>query len=271
MIKLIVTDIDGTLVKDTDVNINNRYFDVIKKLTDKDIKVMVASGRIFNGINALFLPISNDIIINAMNGAYISYKNKDLFISNIHSSYVKSIIEIVNKIDGLEILLSDQKTDYTNSKDEDYIDLLVNKYESNLKIVDNLLELDYEKIKIVKITLYTTKLDTLKESQIFKEKFNDELNIVVSGKNWIDIMNKNISKGEAIKIIQDIYGITKEETVCFGDQENDLSMFDVSGISFAVSNAIDDVKSKSNYVIGSYKEDAVLGVLEKILKDGKYE
>ena len=59
MIKLIVSDIDGTLVKDGTLDINPEYMDVIKKLTEKGIHFVACSGRQYSSEKQLFAPVKD--------------------------------------------------------------------------------------------------------------------------------------------------------------------------------------------------------------------
>ena len=265
MIKLIVTDVDGTLVEDGATSINSRYIEVIKEIISKDIKFMVASGRQYSSINALFEPLKDDIIFTTMNGGYICYKDKEIFSADVSKENVLEIIEMVRNISGMEILISDENVDYTDSKSEHFRELLTTRYKGNVKFVENLLEIDYDKIKVKKVSLYSPTLDIIEESQLFRQKFENKLNVFVASEFWMDIISNQSSKGNGVKKIKELYNIKTDEVICFGDQENDLSMFDECGETFAMSGAIDELKKKAKHQLGSYEDNAVLEVLENIL------
>ena len=72
MIKLICSDIDGTLLPEGTAEINPEIFDVIRKLKEKDIIFAAASGRPYSSIVRLFESVKNDIIFVSENGAYVS-------------------------------------------------------------------------------------------------------------------------------------------------------------------------------------------------------
>ena len=71
VVRLIVSDVDGTLVSDGSADINTEIYDVILKLKEKGIFFAVASGRQYASVKKLFRPIEDQIIIIAENGAYI--------------------------------------------------------------------------------------------------------------------------------------------------------------------------------------------------------
>ena len=88
MIKLIASDIDGTLVADGTADINPEIYEAISKLHDRGIAIAVATGRHWKSIDNLFTPIADKIFYIADNGAYIGMKGRSLFL--------KMFIEIKN-------------------------------------------------------------------------------------------------------------------------------------------------------------------------------
>ena len=81
----------------------------------------------------------------------------------------------------------------------------------------------------------------------------------------MDLTNKGVTKGHALKKIQSILGIKKEETLAFGDNINDLEMLAEAKYSFAIGNAREEVKMAAAYVAESNKNEGVLKVLEELL------
>ena len=77
MIRLIATDIDGTLVEDGTTVINTEIYDIILKLREKGIQFAVASGRNWNSIENLFKPVCEKIFYISDNGAYIGMKERN--------------------------------------------------------------------------------------------------------------------------------------------------------------------------------------------------
>ena len=87
------------------------------------------------------------------------------------------------------------------------------------------------------------------------------MNIAVSGDRWIDFNPKGIGKGTGVKFLQEHLGISPEETMVFGDNENDVSMLLCARYSCAVSGALPAAKRAA-----VYETDSVLGELKKLLE-----
>ena len=71
MIKLVVTDVDGTLVEDGSPNIDPELFETILKLREKGIQFAVASGRPWASVERTFDPVKKKVFYIANNGSYI--------------------------------------------------------------------------------------------------------------------------------------------------------------------------------------------------------
>jgi Cof subfamily protein (haloacid dehalogenase superfamily) len=78
-------------------------------------------------------------------------------------------------------------------------------------------------------------------------------------------MNKGVSKGSAVKILADYYGISSEQVMCIGDSENDLSMIKFAGLGVAMENGDENVKEAAKYITDSNNCDGVAKVIEKFV------
>ena len=116
-----------------------------------------------------------------------------------------------------------------------------------------------------------------KSEEIYKIKTklskNDKLHIVDEinenssyEEKWFSVSNSNCSKGKALKIVSKYLNISIENTIAIGNDKNDISMFEVAGLSVAVANASDDIKSKVNHITLSNDEDGVAVFLETLIK-----
>ena len=83
MVKLIMTDIDGTLIPDGTMDINPEYFEVIEKLVEKGIIFVVASGRHMSSVKKVFAPVLDKIWVASQNGNVLTYHGKSRIIKSI--------------------------------------------------------------------------------------------------------------------------------------------------------------------------------------------
>ena len=87
--------------------------------------------------------------------------------------------------------------------------------------------------------------------------------IAQTTRTFLEIMNAGVSKGQGLKTAMEHLSLKREEIIAFGDEENDLPMFDEAGFSVAPSNAKDAVKARADLIIGSNSEDGVAVFLEE--------
>ena len=122
---------------------------------------------------------------------------------------------------------------------------------------------DIDTKKIFKIFLWQL---SNKEKEDFYKIFNNEhIEIVSSENDGIDITLKNVSKGNAVKIFTNYYNLSLDNIAVFGDNDNDISMLNVTKNSFAMGNATEEVKNIANFVIDSNNEDGVAKAIKKYI------
>jgi len=85
-------------------------------------------------------------------------------------------------------------------------------------------------------------------------------------KSWrdnLEVMDKGVSKGSAVKLLCERLGINSDEVMAIGDNENDLSMIKFAGVGVAMGNAEDMVKEQADFITSSNDEDGVALAIEK--------
>jgi hydroxymethylpyrimidine pyrophosphatase-like HAD family hydrolase len=104
-----------------------------------------------------------------------------------------------------------------------------------------------------------------KNSYTYFKQMEDRLQVKVSGFIWLDLSHRMANKGRAIKVLQDKFNISFDETMVFGDYLNDLEMMQQAYFSYAMENAHPDVKKVSNFRAKSNEENGVTIVLQQLL------
>ncbi|WP_299013113.1 HAD family hydrolase [uncultured Polaribacter sp.] len=260
-VKLVVSDMDGTLLNSKN-EISPLFFSLFKKLQAKNITFCAASGRQHNSIVDKLAPIKNDIFVIAENGG-IAKKGEQTILSHfLDASKVLKLIPVLREIAGANIVLCCDEAAFIESKDDAFIKLF-QEYYSSFKQVEDLQEIAIT-TPIFKIAIYHFNSSEKYIYPIVKS-FDKELLIKISGTNWLDISAKQANKGNALKEVQKILKITKEETMVFGDYHNDIEMMQEADFSFAMQNAHKDIKEIAKYTTKSNNEFGVESILEQLL------
>lgn len=105
MVKLIMTDIDGTLIPDGTMDINPEYFEVIGKLVEKGIIFVVASGRHMSSVKKVFAPVLDKIWVASQNGNVLTYHGKSRIIKSIPQEWGREMWRQFSKLKGVEGVL----------------------------------------------------------------------------------------------------------------------------------------------------------------------
>ncbi len=92
------------------------------------------------------------------------------------------------------------------------------------------------------------------------------LKVVVSGEFWLDILNQNTNKGNAVKKLQNLLNISPEQTMAFGDYMNDLEMLSNAKYSFAMENAHPIIKETAQFQTSSNDDFGVVSTIKKYLR-----
>ena len=135
-------------------------------------------------------------------------------------------------------------------------------YYSEYRLVDDLSKVTND--TFFKIAAYHFECS---ETHIYPavKHFENEMQVIVSGEHWLDISHNNANKGFALNILQQKLGITKEETMVFGDYNNDLKMLALADFSYAMENAHPNVKKIANFQRKNNNEFGLEIVLEQLI------
>ncbi|WP_372744319.1 HAD family hydrolase [Lutibacter sp.] len=259
-IKLVVTDMDGTLLNSKS-EVSEHFFDIYNQLKKQNIQFIAASGRQYFSIVDRFQTIKDEITIIAENGAFSMQGNKEIFSTEIPNEYILKSINILRTLNNVHIVLCGKNSAYIETKDEQFINMFKNYY-SEYSVVDDLSKVTND--TFFKIAAYHIKCS---ETHIYPsvKHLESQMQVIVSGEHWLDISHNNANKGYALNILQNKLGITKQETMVFGDYNNDLKMLELADFSFAMENAHPNVKKAANYQTKSNNEFGVELVLEQLI------
>lgn len=260
MIKLIASDLDGTLLHNYQQNVPREIFDTITQLHKKGIIFVAASGRQYANIRRLFSPLGFDIPYIAENGSLCVYKEEVLATGQIPGETITHILdglmEYRKRFHTGHCILSLKETYYTDSKDERFLDYMLNDMRNDITIIPDLYAVKEPLLKAAICDFNGTK----DLEPFFREQVGDEIRVATSADHWIDFIAPNANKGTALSVLMDKFQIKKEECICFGDQQNDLEMLKCAGTSYAMRSASPEVTRHADHVI-----DSVLPILQELL------
>lgn len=270
-IKLIATDVDGTLVKDSSREVYDEMIEVIRSLRDAGIHFVIASGRQYGSIRKMFEHTERKLCYIAENGAHIIVNGENFSVTKMNRDYVEEIMADFRGLysEGCHVVASTANGCYLESKDEAFIHLISEEYRNDVTLTEDILKADAD---IIKLAVYKKgTIRSIGESFLIP-KWQDKVKVTMAGEEWVDFMDKSVDKGNALKKIQEYFHISREETMVFGDNNNDLGMILSAEESYAVENAVEELKAKAKHICPDYTKKGVCQVLRQLLDErGKQE
>lgn len=258
-IKLVVSDMDGTLLN-SHHQVSDSFFKLFEQFSQHDILFVAASGRPYYSISNKLESIKDKIAIIAENGGVLSYNNKILPSYEIPNSKLFEIDRILATHEDIAKTYCSQDCAFIKTTDDVTINVIT-EYYSQYQIIESISEIVNP---IVKIALYHSESS---ERFIFPlvRSFENDLRVLVSANHWVDISDPRIDKGNSLKKLQEQLNITQDETIVFGDYNNDLGMFEHAKYRVAMANAHPNVKAVSNIETTSNNEFGVERILTEII------
>lgn len=265
MIKLIASDMDGTLVK-SDGNLDEAIFPLIDKLTSRGIIFAAASGRQLLNIEELFAPVADQLLYITQNGAHVYYKGKTLISCELNARLMLSFLQESQSIPDFYPIIFDEKYGYVQHTDERFQNMLTH-FNIIHRVVPDLKAL-VGKIPLLRFTGCDFRDTEQNGWKRLHEHFGTQAQVTFSSPMWLDIVDKDISKGTAIRNIQQRLNIRSDEILAFGDYYNDLEMFEAVQHSVAMANACQAIKQVAKYETFSNDQGGVVRAIDIYLKEG---
>jgi len=257
-VKLIVSDVDGTLLNSSHW-LNPKFFDVFEQLYAAGITFVVASGRQYQNLREVFKPIEDRVIFAAENGSYMLYREEEILSKTISFEEIRQLVTIGRDIPSANLVLCGKKSAYIEKASPAFVQHL-STYFAEFRKVDDLTQVDDEILKFTVCDLTGSEANSYPSYAHLSEKFQ----VKVSADTWLDISDKLAHKGNAVSYLQRKFGISREQTMVFGDYLNDLEMMEQAYFSYAMANGHPQVKAKARFIAKNNNDDGVLDVLERL-------
>ncbi|NOU92327.1 Cof-type HAD-IIB family hydrolase [Paenibacillus sp. LMG 31456] len=247
MIKLIVSDLDGTLMqKDHTVRLEDQ--EALRKAFESGIIITFASGRMYPEIRHIMKLIGLDVHAVSQNGAYVHTSDKNLIRhDSFETELIRQLAVAAKETPFFTVMCSPDTYVVTSHSAEN------EKVQQNLLapliVMPNALEALGGELMCCKISYLGDIEQLLTFKQHLLSVHGDKIDAYISDVNCLDVMPRHISKGAGLKALQAQLGILPEETICIGDSFNDVSMFQSTPHSFAMSSSHSDIKAQAAYVV----------------------
>ncbi|MGW3209370.1 Cof-type HAD-IIB family hydrolase [Streptomyces sp. NPDC001135] len=262
-IRLIVTDMDGTLLDDAQ-RIPSGLWPMLAELRRRGVLFSPASGRQYATLARQFADVAEGMVFIAENGTYVVRDGVELSSDTMDGSVAAGVARTVRRLvaDGVDVgaVVCGKRAAYVERSDEAFL-AEVRKYYVEHRIVEDVTAVDDDVIKVALFDFGPAEHSTAPALAEFAATHR----VVVSGAHWVDVMNRTADKGTALRGLQRALGITPAQTMVFGDYLNDLGMLDAAEWSFAMANAHPEVVRRARHLAPSNNDDGVLRTISRVL------
>ncbi|MEV0182719.1 Cof-type HAD-IIB family hydrolase [Streptomyces sp. NPDC050625] len=262
-IRLIVTDMDGTLLDDAK-RIPEGLWPMLAELRRRGVLFSPASGRQYATLARQFADVADGMVFIAENGTYVVRDGVELSSDPLAPAVATGLARAVRRLvaDGVDVgaVVCGKRSAYVERTDEPFM-AEVRKYYVEHRVVEDVTAVDDDVIKVALFDFGRAERTTAPALSAFA----DTHQVVVSGEHWVDVMNRTANKGAALRGLQRELGITPAQTMVFGDYLNDLEMLDAAEWSFAMANAHPEVVGRARHRAPSNNDNGVLRTIARVL------
>lgn len=233
MIRLIATDLDGTLLE-RDGSLPEDTFEVVRMLNEQGIRFAASSGRQYGNLVRLFAPVADRMAFVCENGAFCMVEGQEAGTLAIPRDIAEEIIADVEAL-GMNLLISGKHTCYMLDQNRKYTDDIVYRLRNTVTIVSSVSNISEPILKV------SGQIDTgvAALAPQLLEKWGSRVTATVAGRDWFDFTIAN--KGLGMEKLMQHMGVEKEEVAAFGDNFNDETMLDLVGHPFIMETAHPDL------------------------------
>ncbi len=262
---LYISDLDGTLLQ-PNVELSHKSITIINELIEQGMLFSVATARSIASVKPILKNVSISVPIILMNGVCIYDLNKNDYIKveTFPKESINILLSVIreNHLKGFAYTIKDgiMSTYYEHLSTkalQDFYQERVDRYNKQFKQIDDFSSLSDEPL------IYFSLLDTKEHLEPIYHIFESipDLNCVFYKDNYspdlwyLETYNKTASKYHAVQFLRNYLNL--DTIVCFGDNRNDLPLFEASDQKIAVGNAVAELRAKADLIIGNNFDDGV--------------
>lgn len=260
MIKLIASDMDGTLL-DESKSVPEETYDLIRQLRAHGVRFAASSGRRYDTLVGYFEPVRDQMDFVASSGSvvYVDGKLQDKEIFSPAS--LRRLDRVVGMFDTLHLAVFDSHTTFERDDSFHYKPEL-DKDLPEPVVVGPLPPVD---VNVVKVSIYCEE-SPMDMAYVLSRELEDDFVFAPSGHQWIDVMQRGVNKATGIRQVMDAHGIEADEVMAFGDSMNDYEIVRMVGDGVAMGNARYALKKVADRIVGTNAEHAVQQEMRALLE-----
>lgn len=274
---LIVSDLDGTLLNDKH-ELSLRTKEEVKRLQDDKIPFTIATARSLGTAERFIkeLDLQHPVILYNGSQVYCPVQQKNLFLIHLEQSLYQEVLSFVQQKNFMPIVhcthpdgsINVYFSSLKNSGEQFFLNSMLKLGDKRFRVTPDYSET--KELSVIEVLAIGAKDDIVETATELRK--NENLSVLIfddlesKGFCWLEVSHKDSNKGNGVTFVKE--HLKLEKSLCFGDNYNDLEMFDVADYSVVMGNALDAIKEKADLETESHGQDGVAVFLQKV-REGK--
>jgi Cof subfamily protein (haloacid dehalogenase superfamily) len=254
-VRLVAVDLDGSLLDDAK-RIDPSFWRLLDALDERGIFLSPASGRAYPTLRRDFG--RDDLVYIAENGAYVMHHGREVSSDTVPWELASAVVDAMRRFaeGGADVgtVVCGKRSAYVERTDEAFL-AQVAPYYAELAMVDDLGAVPDD--EVLKVAVYDFGSAEHGAGPALAP-LDGPVRVLVSQEHWVDVMSPTADKGHALAAVQRALGVTREQTMAFGDYLNDLGMLEAAAWSFAMDNAHPSVRAAARFVAPANNDNGVV-------------
>ncbi|MFS9092582.1 HAD family hydrolase [Streptococcus timonensis] len=266
-IKLIATDMDGTILDSQGLLDLPRLEKILDRLEEKGIRFVIATGNEIHRVRQLLGHLTDRVVLIVANGAKIFENNQLIQVETWDNELVEKALTffkgqecqnqfVITSMNGGFVKEGTIFTQLDKFMTPEMIEL----FYQRMNFVEELHPELFGGVLKMSLVVGEDRMDQVQED--FNQVFNGYVQAVSSGYGCLDIIQDGIHKAWALQELLKRWNIKSEEIMAFGDSENDVEMLELAGIAYAMENADEKAKAVATDIAPANSQGGVYQVLE---------
>ncbi|MBR6163936.1 HAD family phosphatase [bacterium] len=266
MIKMVVTDIDGTIYSPK-IGVTEEIKDCFRKLKRNNIKLVIATGRTIKSTQGMAGKFGVEVPLICYQGAIVANYTGEIWNAKYYDE--KTARQVINDLRAKNIHMNVYVNDQLYvENDDDYIKEYIKDKMITYKVVNSFDELKFDRLnKVLAIDNDKNVINSLVKE--LGEKYKENTFVVKSTDYFCEIADKGATKGNAVRFLAQKWGFDLSEVLAIGDQNNDIDMVKVSGVGVAMGNGTPEIKKEADYITETVENFGFIEAMNKFVFKGE--
>lgn len=263
-IKLVVADIDGTLVT-RDKQVTPAALDVIRKLREADIRFTVISARPPRGLQVIKDKVGLKEPVPALNGGLVVGPDLRTVLrqKSLEPIVVERLLKTLQDL-RLDIWVYTDKDWFVRDENGPYVQHEVHAVKFFPTEVESFNQIPLDRVvKVVGVSKDYDRVAAAEKS--IQSAFEGAVSATRSQKYYLDITHPAANKGEGVLLLSELLDVPTQHIATIGDMPNDVPMFRQSGLSIAMGNATPEVQREAKHVTSTNEEEGFAKAMEQYI------